>query len=316
MARRRREHGELEDDNDEVPGSHRESDSYAKIYRVRESDGTRPREFANELEQDRDNERQSALQREVNELREAASSREHYWPNVGRFTIPRENTVAAHLQLVNNPKLKLEFEASAYPYFDQVIVQQAHRPDIFDPAHPDYPKYKALRTNLAVLRNDIMGMYMDDGSFDPGDEVFVPLLRGTAREIGDALANDNSWFGSLFGPTLNMRLLNVEGAGAAYLYRFLEERQRGEGLFSDVMDDVRRMTGLPVRKWDLPPLQFTAFSDYGMIAPPPLDVLCMSDEDVRGYCTGCTNGLNKNQAWAEQILAQRGQEVTQHVGAA
>ncbi|MBV8938377.1 MAG: hypothetical protein JO089_00870 [Alphaproteobacteria bacterium] len=204
-------------------------------------------------------EQEAMLRHEESRLR-AAQYNQEQWPDVGNFSIPPQNTFAAHRAVVMANDGALLFNPQAFPGFDAIIAERAQRPELFDPSHPDYAKYAALRLNLAVLRNDVMGIYMDDGSFDPGDEKFVPLLEGVAREIGDGLRNERTAAGKIFWPKLNTQLLNMEGDGAVYAYQYVLKRQRTRGLLASAMDDIYRVVNLPLRHFDLPPPEATPFT--------------------------------------------------------
>lgn len=219
------------------------------------------------------------------EMRSSANARIQFWPHVGKFIIPRENSFAAHLQLVQGGRnVDLHFDPATYKFFDRIIAETAQRPEIFEPSHPSYAHYAPLRDNLAVLRNDVMGMYMDDGSFDPGDEKHIPQIVSIANEIGQAINNEHRRLPRLFAPHLNTDLLNMEGDGAAYAYRHLRSRQRGAGLLSGLINDIRQWMGMPLREWNLPPVQYTPFSEDGLNAEAPPDVLCMTQDQLTRYC--------------------------------
>ncbi len=224
----------------------------------------------------------NSYEMEAQELREeAAGQRIHIWPNAGKFIIPRENTFAAHAQLVDSGQLT--FNPEAYPYSLKLLVESAHRPDMFDPEHKDYAKHANARRNLLVVLNDVMGMFMDDGEFNPGDEKFVPQLSSIARTLGAGLRHANSPMGRIFMPHLNVEHLNIEGEGAAHAYDFLLKRQRDPKFMATLRREMRNLTALPLREWGLPPKEDTPFCKMALDALPPADVLAMSPEESKEY---------------------------------
>jgi hypothetical protein len=218
-----------------------------------------------------------------------AMSRVQFWPDVGKFIIPRENSFAAHLQLVNGevPGADLHFEPAAYLYFDGVIAKYANRPDLFDPRHPDYARNEAVRDNLAVLRNDIMGIFMDDGAFDPEDRHYLTNITAIAHELADGIRHDRNALTRLFAPAVSVELLGVEGEGAAHAYRHLIQRQREPGLLSG----LRKIFNLPLREFGLPVIEATAFSDDALDALSPPDPLCMSKPQLDAYAQGILHAV-------------------------
>lgn len=269
-------------DVDARPGGARTSAAYADAYDPQfEMETTNLPENRLQLEWQRREQRKSAAEM----LRETAEERIYEWPDAGRFVIPRDNSFASHWNLITSgDQLDLRFDPATYQHFDAILAAQANRPDIFDPSHADYAKYATLRNNLAVLRNDIMGLYMDDGSFDPGDQKFLPMLEQIASEIGTAIRHDNSPVLRYLAPRLNAELLNLEGDGAAYAYNFLLKRQESAGVLGQVVDDVKRLLGLPRRMWNLPPIDYTPFAEEALEAPATPDILCMNDRDAMQYC--------------------------------
>lgn len=207
-------------------------------------------------------------------LREAMK-RVQYWPHAGRFIVPRENSYVAHLNLVREGNtVDIQFDPKTYLYFDKVIKEHANKPELFNPNHPDYFEYTTLRENLAVLRNDIMGMYMDDGSFDPGDEKYLPRLAQIAAEIGDALNADNSWKKAVFR-SLDTNIANIEGEGAAYIYEYLVKNRQvnSQTIGGKIWGFVRRFMGQADNQWQLPAIEYTAFSQENLSKMPPSDEL-------------------------------------------
>lgn len=183
-----------------------------------------------------------------------------FWPDLGPFAIPTENTWAAHVQLINDNRKGMHFNPDKYPYFDRVIA--ARFPAVMKPENA------GLRTNLQVLRNDIMGMYLNDESFDPGDEVYVPLITTIASALGTALSNDK-WWKRPFTKSISVGVANAPGVGAAEMYQYLLEMQDKPGVLASIGEFVRSKLAMPTRAFGLPPLEQTAFSPRGLAAPPP-----------------------------------------------
>lgn len=257
-----------DDDFDGNPGSSENSEAFDRRYN---RDGYS--EFTNRPDMDDWQEflyaeKDQAVSAHQQQLREAMT-RVQYWPHAGRFIIPRQNTYAAHLALVREGnKVDIQFDPDTYLYFDKVIADRAAKPALFDPNHPDYAEYTTLRENLAVLRNDIMGIYMEDGSFDPGDEKYLPRLVQIAAEIGEALNADNRARNVVF-PSLDTNIANIEAEGAAYMYEYIAERQAKPTFLGQTWAKIRDMLGQPSNQWQLPPIEQTAFSQAALLLPPP-----------------------------------------------
>lgn len=270
----RRRHGSRSE-FDMKPGSIENSKRYDRLYNPQgENEYTNQPENPNQIEEAhflrRRNEYIRGLRSELGD----AMRRVQFWPNVGRFIIPKQNTFASHLALVREGNtVDIQFDPKTYLYFDKIIASHANRPELFNPNHKDYLKYEPLRENLAVLRNDIMGIYMEDGSFDPGDEKYLPKLVQIAKEIGNALYVSNTPSKALFA-SLDKDIVNVEGEGAAHVYKFLEQRQTQKGWLGNIIGMVLRLFGRPDNQWQLPPADQTAFSDAGLSAPAVRDELC------------------------------------------
>jgi hypothetical protein len=259
----------MDDDIDRRPGSERQSASLARM-----EDPRSEQEYSNQLSpqnllQERfDDMRVAESRRKAREAMQAAQQDVHYFPDVGKFIIPAENTWAAHADLVLNNEMRLHFNPDKY-FFDRIIDDKLHIPALADRNHPDFDKYRGLRTNLEVLRNDIIGMYLDDGGFDRGDEVFIEPIKGIAETIGNALSND-VWWKRPFVNHLSMDVANVEAVGAAEMYKFLlKEQENSRSAFAGFKDGLRELAGLPKRNWGLLPLERSPFSPEALSAPRP-----------------------------------------------
>lgn len=257
-------------------------------YREYDTRGTNLPEVSNQMELEDEEAAYAAFlaKQHEQEMQQGA----HYWPDVGKFAVPKDkDSFQAHLERVRQD---LQFDPSHYPYFDYIVLKYADRPEIFHPDHADFPKYAALRENLAVLRNDIMCTLMDDGSFDRGDEKFVPVLKNIAETLGRGIADDRNFITRMISPHVDVDKLNIPGEGAAHAYAFLREQQREPGMFAELRRNFRRLANLPVNEWNLPPIELTPFSKSGLDAPPPAEMLTMTRQEADERCA--------NQ-WSERV---------------
>lgn len=242
-----------------------------------------------------------------------------FWPSVGKFIIPKTadgevaNTWEKHAEIVCNDDNGLFFNPEKYLFFDKIIAEKFGKKALFDPDHRDYAKYEGLRTNLEVLRNDIIGIYLRDGSFDPGDEVYVPCIQGIAETLGDALAND-VWYKKLFTRPINVELANVEGVGAAEMYKYLLAVQSQPGMFQNLVANVRDLSGFPARNWNLPSLDDTPFSDANLTATSVLaEKAVVPEGDVLSQAVAISEKIGAKKHNAVETLgdADRKQSVVE-----
>ncbi len=257
----------MDDDIDRRPGNENDSPSYARRYDPRSE-----QEFSNLPEpqnvlQERQIAERRARNAQARKAMVAAQKDVHFFPDVGKFIIPAENTWAAHAELVLDNEQRLHFNPDKY-FFDKIIAEKLNIPALTDKNHPDFDKYRGLRTNLEVLRNDIIGQYLDDGGFDKGDEAYIPHMQGIAEVLGDALAND-VWWKRPFVNHFSQDVANVEAVGAAEMYKFLLRQQDSNQSLQLFTSGIRSALGLPEKNWGLLPLERTPFSPQGLSAPPP-----------------------------------------------
>jgi hypothetical protein len=289
----------IDDDFDGRPGNSYESPSYSRIY-----DSLGKQETSNlgetslyfrSLQNDKNNvrSRNAALKDRNN-----AQASVFFKYDFGKFIIPKEKTWAAHAEIVCDNTTQLFFSPARYPIFDKIIAERCNLPALYDPTNADYPKYEGLRTNLEVLRNDIIGHYLNDGTFDPGDERFIPHIKAIAEVIGDAISADR--FGRrMLAPAISIDVANVEGVGAAEIYKFLLNQQyKHAGAFDVFLQNVRNLAGLPNRNWNLPPLEHSPFSPEALSAPPPR---------IEG---AGTPGTSHNASTAQQAAREVAQTMT------
>lgn len=221
---------------------------------------------------------ETGLEHLRDELFASAVKRVREWEGVGRFIIPRENNFAAHLDLVRNLRAgSIAFDPKSYPVFDARLVAAAEKPEVF--------ASETLCENLAVLRNFIIGYYdADAAAYGDGGAYGAQELWEMANELGCAIHNENVTLPEWIVPKLQKRRLDVKGEGAATAYRFLLKRQRQDGLLGDILAKIRRWLGLPLREWDLPPIEITPFARDALHVATPPDVLSMDHEALENYC--------------------------------
>ena len=275
----------IDDDIDRRPGNERMSAGLA-----RREDPRSEQEYSNELSPQNRLQAQAAQDsaarraKSAREAMKAAQQDVHFFPDVGKFIIPAENTWAAHAQLVLDNDYNLHFNPDKYS-FDKIIADKLKIPALTDRTHPDFAKYRGLRTNLEVLRNDIIGMYVDDGRYDKEDVVYVPIINSIAEVLGNALANDVP----LKRPFVNFfskDVANVEAVGAAEMYKFLlrtQDKPSAIGkFFAGFTKGLRELLGMPNKNWGLLPLERTPFSPAALSAPPPHmeDVIATQEQPV------------------------------------
>jgi hypothetical protein len=278
----------IDDDIDGKPGNSTESKQYAQKY-----DYGSGKEFGT-VNLDRTEQIQIAQINEQNALRAQAArnasvnaqQQVHFWPSVGKFIIPEENTWAAHAELVKDDRTGLSFNPGKYLFFDKIIAEKAGIPGLYDKNSPDYTQYEGLRTNLEVMRNDIIGIYLRDGSFDPGDEIHVPKIKAIAETIGEALSNDTK-FNRLFAQSMSRDIANIEGVGAAEMYKYVLSKQRKRAPMQPLRDKLNEVLGLkPDAIWELPPLDDTPYSPENLSAPPPHQKQAIEAEQAAAAAAG------------------------------
>lgn len=145
----------------------------------------------------------------------------------------------------------LAFSTSKYPYFDRIIAENAKIPALYNHLQADFARYAGLRVNLAVLRNHLAASAIGYNPFLTGNnEKYLPRLRSMAMVLGEGIASGS----------INSDLANVEGVGAASLYKYLLQAQDKPGLSGM----VRRLRTGRNRKFDLPGIEATPFSNSNL----------------------------------------------------
>lgn len=273
----------IHNDFDGRPGNSAESASYSRIYdpsgQTETSNLPEPQNF-------REAERLIAsirsYERDRGERIRDARSDVHFFPSVGKFIIPKQNTWAAHAELIKDPSYAMEFNPERYVYFDKIVAEEFGNKALTDPNHRDYHKLDGLRTNLAVLRNDIIGMYLDDESFDPGDEKWVPHFITIASALGQSLAND-TWLKRPFTQHMSVDVANVEAVGAREMYQHLLELKSTPVSIRSMLSSIN-VPDIENRAWRLIPLEETPFSDQNLAEPLPEARLCLTTDELAKYC--------------------------------
>jgi len=265
------EHNDSDRDFDGKPGSSYESPQYARTYDARSQTEYTNRPETVAIIRQRAYEMQEDNASSANKARRSVQ----FFPDVGKFIIPKENTWAAHAELVKDPEQNLYFNPDKYVYFDKIIAEKFKNPALWDSNNPNYDRYEGLRTNIAVMRNDTIGLYLNDGEFNPGDEKFIPLISGIASELGDALANDK-WYKRLFTKSLSVDVARVEGVGAREMYKYLLERETSPTSLRDIATSF----GMKDRTWFLPPIEETPYGPVNLAAAPPRHDLCFTPDEL------------------------------------
>ncbi len=274
----------IHNDFDGRPGNAAESASYSRIYDpAGQAETSNLPEPQNYREAERIIQSYRDYQRDRTSRIRDARSDVHFFPSVGKFIVPKQNTWAAHVEMVKDPSYALAFNPEKFVYFDKIVAEEFGNKALTDPTHRDYQKYEGLRTNLAVLRNDIIGMYLDDGSFDPGDEKYIPHFVTIAAALGQSLAND-TWFKRPFTQHMSVDVANVEAVGAREMYKHLVELQSKPGSFRSMVSQIEFLD-IPNRSWLLKKnLEETPYCDENLSAPLPEARVCLTTDELAKYC--------------------------------
>lgn len=189
----------------------------------------------------------------------------------GTYVFAEENTWAAHRQRIRIPEVEIGFNAQRFGYFDGIIAGKLGLKALTDEKNPDFPKYRALRENIAVLRNFILTHYEDKGLFDGDIDPQMERIRSIAETIGQALANDKGLNRALT-KFASVDVANIDGVGACELYKHLLEVQEHPTAPDGVVkmfQDLKSYFLIPNRDWKLPELEESPFSPQNLAAPPP-----------------------------------------------
>lgn len=195
-------------------------------------------------------------------------------PGIGHFIKPKQNIWAAHYALVKDPANQIDYSPAHYPYFDRVVSQYYHQDAFDDPEHRAYEKYRAMRDNIAAMRNFLLACYFPDGSGKKNDFQKSKELTQIAYALGDGLQNDKRWLMNPFTASIDRDRANIPGYGAQYMYRAMRQKQFVHNLLWPIMVPITAFrSGYTGKKqeyhWlNLPPLSKTPFSDKALKAIP------------------------------------------------
>lgn len=184
--------------------------------------------------------------------------------NIGRWLVPKKNTLDAHYAMVKNRALDIDFSPANYPGFDQIFTEKYAGKGFFDPEHENFPRYEPLRDNLATVRNYILTQYFpENGVPDPKRSA---QLKEIAEFLAEGLSNDKVYFGFIvshnpFKPFIDVKLAKApNGEGARYLYAKILEMQR-QNNWNRPFDKVTELFGgTATGGWGLPKLEDSIFS--------------------------------------------------------
>ncbi len=208
---------------------------------------------------------------------------------IGKFVIPRENSWAAHRQLIRDPKHNLGFAPLRYPFFDYVIAENVDYAPLNDPHHKAFGKLVGMRENLAILRNYLFQEFFPDGSFDQNDVKKVPKILAISSFLAEAIDNDR-YIPSFGKPRIDKSKANQYGTGAQYMYKKILERQTTHSWIRPWMrKPFEIMFGISGRNWGLPRLEDSPFSDANLQKPPPPPVYSYTEDELFAVAAALAN---------------------------
>lgn len=184
--------------------------------------------------------------------------------SVGRWLIPRDNTLASHYALVTERARDIDFSPANYPGFDAIFTEQYKGAGFYDPMHNNFPKFGKLRDNLATVRNYILELYFPDNS--PDDALRIEHLKQIAGYLAEGLTNDRAFLGLIpvhnpFAPYIDVEQASApDGEGARYLYQKILEMQRHSNWTRPFSALTSMFGDGAYGAWDLSSLKESAFS--------------------------------------------------------
>lgn len=217
----------------------------------------------------------------------------------GRFIFAQENTWAAHAQRIKTKEFGIGFNPQAYQYFDGIIASKLNLPALTDEKNPEYPRYFALRDNIAVLRNYILTHYEDTGQLTKENiSDAMERIESIAESLGQALANDG-WVSRPLTVAASLDVANIDGVGAMEMYKHLleiQEHPTAHPALVERMKNLKAFFNLPDRDWKLPELNDSPFSPANLAAPPPGYVGTMYQKpDTSGNADTDADSRQQNQ---------------------
>jgi hypothetical protein len=198
----------------------------------------------------------------------------------GSFIRPEDPSWEAQAALVNNASNNLFFDPNNR-LFDRIVAEKSGIRGLMDPSSPDFTKYAALRTNLAVIRNHLMA-----NGTDPAK------LASIAESLGQGFGND-VWVKRTFTNFLSADVANVEGVGAGEMYKYLLSIQQTPAPLEGIRQGIQKLVGETNRVWGLPPIEATPFSPaaLGAASSPPNQASGQQGQQGQpGQQTGATPG--------------------------
>ncbi len=192
----------------------------------------------------------------------------HSYPSSGPFVIPAENTWAAHNHYLKATQGEMGFNPERYAYFDAIIAKKLNNPALTDPKHEGYARLDAMRGNIAVIRNFVLGHYEQTGEFKEGARPQIERIESIAESLGQALSNDK-WGTRAFTRSTSMDVANIDGVGAMEMYKYLLEIQETPTVRQPMLASLKSFLALTNRDWALPQLAESPFHPAALAAPPP-----------------------------------------------
>ncbi|MGB1539515.1 MAG: hypothetical protein ACPG80_01005, partial [Rickettsiales bacterium] len=176
---------------------------------------------------------------------------------IGKYMLPKENTVAGHFDRVFERKNKLDFWAPDFPPFDGKLTEHFTESAMTYGNHPKYYDYEPLRDNIATVRNFVYSHLLPtvDTTEISNRYSAMIMFEEMATELGKALERD-SVFRLPGKPSLDVTEMSEPGVGAAKMYSFLESKQH-----SRLPNAIGKLFGKKsYSHWQLPAVENSPFS--------------------------------------------------------
>jgi hypothetical protein len=187
---------------------------------------------------------------------------------IGRWLVPRDNTLEGNLALVLDEANDIDFSPTNYPLFDGIITEKYEHPAFFDALHDDFPRFQNLHDNIATVRNFLLQQYFPDDSVPFETEVKRGKhMQEIAEFIADGLNHDRTYLGlvRVHNPFANYidvaAASQPDGEGARYLYQKILEMQRHNNWTRPFVKLTELLGGAaPYEDWELPSFEDSAFA--------------------------------------------------------